>query len=165
MTIDDLMPWNRGHRLVPARRREDAPLGEFRRHIDNVFEDFWRSAPFGRFEGGLEAASPRTDIAESESEIEITLELPGIDENHIDVSLTDDVLTIAGEKNVAREEKSKDYCLTERSSGSFRRSISLPRGLDTGKARAEFKRGVLTVTLPKSAEAKDRVKRIAVKAA
>ena len=167
MTMRDLMPWNRGTRSVPVRRYEDDPLREFRRPIDRVFDEFWRGfdlAPFGRFERGFGIASPHVDIAETDTEIEVSVELPGMDENDIDVSLTDEALTVKGEKKAEREERKKDYFVSERSFGSFQRSIPLPRGLDGDKASAKFEKGVLTVTVPRSAEAQARVKKIAVKA-
>lgn len=95
----------------------------------------------------------------------MTFELPGLEEKDIDVQVTDDALTVKGEKKHEREEKRKDYHLPERSSGSFFRAIRLPAGVDSAKADTMFKNGVLTVTLPKTAEAKSKVKRINVKGA
>ncbi|GLS28456.1 Hsp20/alpha crystallin family protein [Mesorhizobium albiziae] len=92
------------------------------------------------------------------------MELPGIDQEDVDVSLTDRALTIKGEKKSEREESRKGYHVSERSYGSFYRSIPLPSGVDTDKANAEFKNGVLTVSLPKTREALSRGKKIEVKA-
>jgi len=91
--------------------------------------------------------------------------LPGMDEKSIEVKLANGVLTIKGEKQNEKEEKQKDYYLRERSFGSFERSFQVPDGVDGDKIAANFKKGVLTLTLPKSAEAQKAEKKIAVKAA
>jgi HSP20 family protein len=88
-----------------------------------------------------------------------------MDEKNIEVKVADDVLTIKGEKREEKEEKNKDYYLSERSFGSFQRSFQVPNGVDTDKIEASFKNGVLTVTLPKSTEAQKAEKKITVKAA
>ena len=108
---------------------------------------------------------PAVDIAETDKAYEITAELPGMDEKNIEVKFADGVLTIKGEKKEEKEEKKKDYYLSERSYGSFQRSFQVPDGVDTDKIEATFKKGVLTVTLPKSAEAQKAAKKIDVKAA
>ena len=89
------------------------------------------------------------DIAEHETAYEITAELPGMDESNIDVKFSDGTLTIKGEKKDEREEKQKDYHLSERRYGSFQRSFGVPDGVDADNIEAHFKNGVLTVTLPK----------------
>ncbi len=150
------------------------PFESLRREIDRLFDDFdgglWprafrRSlfdmAPFG----GAAWAAPAVDFAETEKAYEVTAELPGMDEKDIEVKFADGVLTIRGEKQEEKEEKKKDYYLHERSFGSFHRALQLPNGIDQDKIQATFKKGVLTVTLPKSAEAQKAEKKIAVKAA
>lgn len=167
MQIRDLIPWGRDKDRVPRVSKDsDNPVLALHREINRVFDDFWSrfDRPFGAGNGFLSLGGPRTDIAESDSDVEITVELPGMDEKDIDLSLTDDVLTIKGEKKAEKEEKKKGYYLSERSYGSFYRSIPLPPGIDTDKAKAEFKKGVLTITLPKSPEAQAKVKKIPVKA-
>ena len=96
---------------------------------------------------------------------EITAELPGLDEKNIEVKLANGVLSIKGEKREEKEEKRKDYYRRERSFGSFERSFQMPEGIDTDKIAASFKNGILSVTLPKSAEAQKQAKRIEVKGA
>jgi HSP20 family protein len=96
---------------------------------------------------------------------EITAELPGLDEKNIEVKLANGVLSIKGEKWEKKEEKRKDYYRRERSFGSFERSFQVPEGIDTDKIAASFKNGILSVTLPKSAEAQKQAKRIEVKGA
>jgi len=150
------------------------PIESLRKEIDHLFEDFgrnfWRS-PFralGEFEPFWSSklpTAPAVDIAEGEKAYEVTAELPGMDEKNIEVKVVDGSLTIKGEKKDAREEKKKDYYLSERSYGSFERYFRLPESVDADKIEATFKNGVLTVTLPKKAEAQQPAKKIEVKAA
>ena len=155
---------------------EWSPLLHLRREFDRMIEDFpwsWRRPltrslfdvePFWRGFAGL-GAMPAVDIAEKDKEYEITAELPGLDESNIDVKFADGVLTIKGEKKDEKEEKKTDYYLSERSYGSFQRSFRVPDGVDTDKIEATFTKGVLTVALPKNAEARKAAKKIDVKAA
>lgn len=165
MQIKDLIPWGNNKGGEIAKRDEDNPVFSLQRDVNRVFEDFWRrfDQPFGAFGRG-DTGGPRTDIAETENTLEVSVELPGIDQKEIEVSLTDNALTIRGENKVEREESRKGYHLSERSHGSFYRSIPLPSGVDRDKANAAFKNGVLTVMLPKTQEALSGVKKIEVKA-
>jgi HSP20 family protein len=153
------------------------PFESLRREVDRLFEDFaggiWRS-PVGRSFFDIEpawrtqsvmSAMPAVDVTETDKAYEINAELPGMDEKNIEVKVADDVMTIKGEKREEKEEKNKDYYLSERSFGSFQRSFQVPNGVDTDKIEASFKNGVLTVTLPKSTEAQKAEKKITVKAA
>jgi len=159
---------------APSQRR---PFESLRREIDRLFDDFnggtWRS-PFGRSFFDVQpfwprestwATAPAVDVAETEKAYEITAELPGMDEKNVEVKFADGVLTVKGEKQEEREEKKKDYYLNERNFGSFQRSFQVPDGVDADKIEASFKKGVLTVTLPKSAESQKAAKKITVKAA
>ena len=152
------------------------PFESLRREIDRLFDDFnggFLGLPFHRSLFAAEpfmqreewAAVPAVNIAETEKAYEITAELPGIDEKNIEVKLANGILTIKGEKQDEKEEKKKDYYLHERSFGSFERSFRVPEGVDKEKVEADFKKGVLTVTLPKTAEAQKAEKKITVKAA
>ena len=149
------------------------PLMGLRREIERLFDDFdlgvWRRPggvfdvePFWRGELSF-AKAPAVDVAEKEKEYEVTAELPGMEEKDIDVKFADGVLTIKGEKHEEKEEKRKDYYLSERRFGSFQRSFQVPEGVDADKIEASFKNGVLTVVLPKTAEAQKREKKIAIK--
>jgi HSP20 family protein len=153
------------------------PLASLRHEIDRLFEDFdrdlWGSpfrrsmfdiAPFWRRATSW-AAEPAVDIVEKEKAYEITAELPGLDEKNIEVKLANGGLTIKGEKQEEKEEKKKDYYLHERHFGSFERCFAVPEDVDTDKIEANFKKGVLTVTLPKKPEAIKPEKKIEVKAA
>jgi HSP20 family protein len=153
---------------------EWSPLANMRREFDRMLEEFpwgWRRPlarspfdvePFWRGFAGL-GAVPAVDIAEKDKEYEITAELPGMDESNIDVKFADGVLTIKGEKQEEKEEKKKDYYLSERRYGSFQRSFPVPESVDANKIAAKFVNGVLTVILPKSAEAQKNEKKIAIK--
>ena len=108
---------------------------------------------------------PAVNVVESAKAYEITAELPGMDEKNIEVKVTDGTLTIKGEKLEEKEEKETDYYLSERRFGSFERSFDVPESVDLSKIEATFKKGVLTVALPKKAEAQKPEKKIEVKAA
>jgi HSP20 family protein len=108
---------------------------------------------------------PAVDVVESEKAYEVTAELPGIDEKNIEVKVANGILTMKGEKQEEKEEKKKDYYLQERHYGSFERSFEIPEGVDPDKIEATFKKGVLTVTLPKKVEAQKPAKKVEVKAA
>jgi HSP20 family protein len=152
------------------------PFDTLRKEVDRLFEDFGGGDDFWRrpfrslagFERNLAqklVASPAVDVAESDKAYEITAELPGLDEKDIEVNVANGGLTIRGEKKVEKEEKQKDYYVSERRYGSFERYFGLPEGVDPDKIEASFKNGVLKVTLPKTAEAQKPAKKIEVKAA
>ncbi|MBL8023616.1 MAG: Hsp20/alpha crystallin family protein [Elusimicrobia bacterium] len=144
------------------------PFGSFSREMDRLFDDVgrgWGIAPFRLFEPRTSADRiPRLDIAETEKEIRVTAELPGMDEKDVDVSLEGDLLTLKGEKKAEAEEKGKNFHHMERSYGSFLRTVRLPMEVDPTKVTAGFKKGVLTVTLTKSPAAQNRTRKIEVKA-
>ena len=157
----------------PVASNEWRPFGNMRREIDRLFDDFDRGAwgfPFRRSPVDWEPrwlgeSAPAVDVAEKEKAYEITVELPGIDQSHVDVKLVNNVLTIKGEKKQETEEKKKNYYMSERRYGAFERSFQIPDGVDQDKIEAAFNKGVLTVTLPKSVEAQKTAKTITVKAA
>ena len=152
------------------------PFESFRREVDRLFDDFssgvWRS-PFGRSFFDIEpfrraetafASVPAVDVTQSDKGYEITAELPGMEDKDIEVKLANGVLTLRGEKRDEKEEKNKDYYVRERSFGSFERSFQVPEDVDADKVNASFKKGVLTVMLPKSAQAQKAEKKIEIKA-
>ena len=155
-----------------GEQRSAHPLMGLRGDIDRVFENFlsgWPGArwpsPFRDFGSSQFALSPDIDVSETEAGYEIEAELPGLDDKDIELTLVDNVLTLKGEKQAQREEKKKDYYLSERSYGAFQRSFTLPSDVDASKIDTKFSKGVLTVILPKSAEAKAKTRKIEVKAA
>ncbi|HEX3573347.1 MAG TPA: Hsp20/alpha crystallin family protein [Rhodopila sp.] len=136
--------------------------------MDRLFDSFtgrFGAAPFlsSRFDTTVSLPSFAVDITEKEHEFLVSAEVPGMADKDIDVSLSGDVLTIKGEKRQEREEEGDNRYLSERSYGAFQRAFSLPDGVDREKIAASFANGVLTVTLPKSAQA--AAKKIEVKPA
>ena len=108
-------------------------------------------------------AEPPVDVTEKDNTYEITVDLPGVDENSIQIKLSDGSLLIRGEKTEDKEERGKQYYIHERRSGVFQRYFQVPPGVDTDKIEATFKKGVLTVTLPKTVEAQKAEKQIKIK--
>jgi HSP20 family protein len=143
--------------------RELAPFKDFermRRQMDRLWDSF--------FEGGLRRRTeerewlPSLDVAETKNEIVVKAEVPGMDPKDIDISFSDGMLTIKGEKKQEREEKEADYHLVERSYGSFCRSVQLPTEVQSGKINASYKNGILRISLLKSEEAKKKEVKIKV---
>jgi HSP20 family protein len=149
---------------LPVRREGYNTFALLRQEMNTLFDNFSRGFEIEPFAGRFGQFSPSVDIKESDKEIKVAAELPGLDDKDIEVSLGKDSLTIKGEKNEEKEDKGKNYYRMERSYGSFTRTIPLPAEIDTDKAKAEFKKGVLTVTLPKTARAIKETKKISVKA-
>jgi HSP20 family protein len=147
---------------LPFWRGEDT-LRTLFQEVQKTFEDFSRRSPFARFSSDI--LSPKIDVAESKDAIEVTAELPGVDEKDVDVTLADDVLTIRGEKKSEREEhdKDKNWHVVERSYGSFSRAIPLPFEPDATKVEAKFDKGVLRIHLPKSEEVTKKEQKIEIK--
>lgn len=155
---------------VPA-----SPFEALHRQIDHLFEDFDRGfwpSPFRRTRSLVEPLwrgestwqVPAVDVVDTDKSFKISAELPGLDEKDVEVKLLNGNLTIKGEKQEEKEEKEKDYYLHERRFGSFERSFAVPDEVDADKIEASFKKGVLTVTLPKKPEAVKPEKKIEVKA-
>ena len=144
--------------------RDDDPFGSLFREVQKTFEDFSRRSPISGF-GSLLA--PKIDVAESKDAIDLTAELPGVEEKDVDVTLADGMLTIRGEKNAERDEKDKEknWHVVERSHGSFSRVISLPFDPDPAKVEAKFDKGVLHIRLPKPAEVAKKQQKIEIKKA
>jgi HSP20 family protein len=159
-----LVPW-KGNRSQPPALREDYfdPFVTFRREMDRMFDHFFDGFP-GRAGNGSGAIAPAIDLDETDKEMVVTAELPGVTDKDIEVSLAGDVLTIKGEKKTETEEKKGGSYYTERRYGSFARSLRLPFEVKDGQVDAKFKDGILTIRLPKPAEVRNQVRRIDVKA-
>jgi HSP20 family protein len=119
--------------------------------------------PAFRYESSLNMPTPAVDVSEDDAAYKVTAELPGMSENEIEVVLSDDTLTLKGEKRQEKEQKDKNVYLSERSYGFFQRSFYVPEGVDREKIAADFSKGVLTVTMPKTAKAVEQQKKIEVK--
>jgi HSP20 family protein len=138
--------------------------------MEGWFEDFFRR-PFSLMRPSLfprlrmpeiEELTPSVDVFEEKDEVVVKAELPGMGKEDIDVKVTDDVITISGEKKKEEKVEKKNYYRMERSYGSFTRSLRLPAEVQTEKASAKFKEGVLEIRLPKTEEAKKKEKKLLV---
>lgn len=144
--------------IAPWRPFTD--LGRWERDMERMFDDFWgrRMRPWWperwSLPAVLEISPPAIDLYEEKDDIVVKAELPGMDKDNIEVNLTDHTLTIKGEKKKEEEVKEENYYKSERSYGSFVRTLELPRDVHTEKVKASFKNGVLEVRLPKTEEAK-----------
>jgi HSP20 family protein len=156
------------------RPAEWRPFEGLRREIDRLFDDVqlgsWRS-PFSRSVFDIEpfwrgefswGKAPAVDVVEKDKAYEITAELPGMDDKDIEVKFADGVLSIKGEKKEEKEEKKRDWYLSERRYGLFQRAFRVPDGVEAEKIDANFKNGVLTVNLPKSPQAIKSEKKIPI---
>jgi HSP20 family protein len=166
MAIRDLIPWGRQESRLPIgtsgdRPRDENPLLSLHREVNRLFDDMFRGfdlPAFGSFGRGL--AWPNLELGESDREIRITAELPGLDEKDVELSIADGMLTLRGEKKAEVEDGERGY--SERAYGRFERRIALPRGIEQDKAHATFRNGVLSIVLPKSEAANENIRRIPI---
>jgi HSP20 family protein len=164
MAIRDLIPWNNRGREVSVRRNEEmTPFLTLHREMNRLFDEVFRGfdlTPFGS-DRSLNGAMgwPNIEMSETEKDVKVTAELPGLEEKDVDLELANGVLAIRGEKKIETEDK--DRLFSERYYGRFERRIPVD-DVEGDKVTASFKNGVLTVTLPKSQTAQQRVKRIAI---
>lgn len=142
-----LTTWNP---LRSLARRED--------FFEDLFRDLLRA---GEPNGGL--LEPAVDIAEAENEVTVKLEVPGVAKENLQVSATEDSLTVRGETRKETEKKEKNYHRQEIRYGSFQRTVALPAEVDASKTTAELKNGMLTITLPKATQTKAKRVDVAVK--
>jgi HSP20 family protein len=143
--------------------RDDQGFGALMREFERVFDDFTRRSPFSFYSTQSGVLNPHIDVSETPEAVEITAELPGVQEKDIDVTLSNGVLTIRGEKKVEREEKNKDWHVTERSSGSFVRSVPISFEPDQGAVEATFDNAVLKIRISKPKDAVKRTAKIPIK--
>jgi HSP20 family protein len=145
--------------LAPWRPFKE--LEKMRREMDRLWDSYFEERPRRRGEE-IGEWLPSLDVSETKGDLVVKAEIPGIDPKDIDISLTNDLLTIKGEKKQEKEEKEENYHLIERSYGSFTRSIRLPKEVQSDKINASYKNGLLKITLPKSEEAKKKEIKIKV---
>lgn len=157
---------------VPGAYYWDEPFQALHDEFDRMFGRFMGGAltrpgrlaawdPFRGREGAMTV--PNVDVKETDKAFKFTVELPGIEEKDVELTLSDGLLTIKGEKRSETEEKDENYHLSERSYGSFSRSFRVPDSVDGDKVNATFDKGVLTIDLPKSEEAKKKSRKIGIK--
>jgi HSP20 family protein len=150
-------------KTLPHKRESDLPVKRegvktfdlLRRDNDRLFEDFTSSHTFDPFRLIGERSrqfSPIVDVSENKKNVTVNVELPGLEKKDIEVYVTDDHLMIRGEKTEEKEEERKGFYRTERSFEEFSRVIPLPTGVDTNKLSTMFKKGLLSITLPKLKE-------------
>ncbi|WP_372845640.1 Hsp20/alpha crystallin family protein [Pontiella sp.] len=153
---DKLIPWKRQN-AFPQRWRDEDPFEMLHREINDLFDLYYHGE-----RGRRRAGSPGFELSETDDEIRVRAELPGVDEKDIAVELEDHMLVIRGERQEEKETKKRNYHVSEMSYGGYRQSIPLPAEVDRDQAKAKFKRGVLTLTLPKTKQAQAARKRIPV---
>jgi len=162
MNVRDLIPWSRASNPAPAPYREQeqtSPFLSLHREVNRLFDEAFRdfSAPslFGRM-----PVWPSVEITETDKELRVSAELPGLEEKDVEVLMEDGVLTLRGEKKSEVEDKARQF--SERFYGRFERRIPIAFEVEEDKVAAEFRNGVLTVTLPKSERAQAKARRIAI---
>ncbi|MBO4225436.1 MULTISPECIES: Hsp20/alpha crystallin family protein [Bradyrhizobium] len=162
MAFRDLIPWSKNQELAPTRENFD-PFITLHREMNRLFDDVFRGfGSFGPISSPLLEGRfgwPKIELSETDKELTVSAELPGMTEKDVQVEIANGVLTLRGEKKAERTDNGKYF--SERYYGAFERRIALD-GVAEDKAQASFRDGVLTITLPKSEEARESVKRIPI---
>lgn len=156
----ELNPFNWGRQNVPIRRQALYPSLPLL--SDRLFDEFINDFPLLSSASMAKEFMPSIDVSETDKEVRIDCELPGMEEKDIDLSLAGNVLTIKGEKKCSEETREKGFYRSECRYGSFSRSIELPTGLDLEKVNATFDKGVLCIKLPKTEEYKNQMRKIPI---
>lgn len=175
MARNELTPWRWGGLRRSPEKEEGRGLESFRRDIDELhrsldrlFDEVWSGGSTSSLLPEFWSRGDVTadlDVSEDDRAFYVSVELPGLDEDDVSVSLSDRLLTISGEKNAEKENKDKNTYRRERAYGSFRRTVEIPGDVDIDNIDAKFKKGVLSIELPKTKESQQKVRRIPVKAA
>jgi len=166
---------------VPVEVKKAAPAEvttpdvwrSFRSEMDRLFDRFgfpslrrmFDMEPGWRPMSTFSFSAPAIDMSEDDKTYKISAELPGLDAKDVDISVSGSTLLLKGEKRQEKEEKEKNYYFSERAYGSFQRAFELPASIDRDKIAADFSKGVLTITLPKTSDAQKQQKKIEVKSA
>jgi HSP20 family protein len=162
--------------LVPKKKHEedwtpavwgDHPFGALHRQVDDLFDEFFTSFPGFHRQGwpglmGHGVAEPQLEVSETDEEVKVKVELPGMDDKDIEVLLDDNVLTIRGEKKEEHKEEKENYHVSEVRYGRFSRTIPVPAGVDRDRVTSTFKKGVLRLAMPKTKEARENRRRIEI---
>lgn len=162
MAFTDLIPWSRSRDVPVPRQSEEHPFLALHREMNRVFDDFLRGFdwPTAVAPGWSVGRWPNLDLSETDKEFKIVAELPGIEEKDIELTLQEGLLTLRGERSA----EANGAVYSERWHGRFERTVRLGPDVDPDKVNAEFKNGVLTVTIGKRPEAQRQVKRIPINA-
>lgn len=163
MTLRELVHWNRPFN-IPIRQRGRS-LFNLQDDMNSLFDDFFSTNGVRGWPAQAAAAFPAVDIIENDKDFKVKAEIAGYNPDDIDVSVTDGFLTISGEHREEEEEKEENYLRREMSYGSFQRTIALPETANCEKADASFKNGILSIEVPKKAEAVQKPKKLAIKKA
>ncbi len=142
--------------LIPWRGGLTSTFQQFQREMDQMFQRFFGDAEENGSRSSLISWSPRVDVEEDDKQFLVKADLPGVDPKDVEVFVVDNTLTLRGQRKEQREEKGKNFHRLERFEGQFYREISLPRGIDADKIQAKSTNGVLTVTIPKLAQAQPK---------
>jgi HSP20 family protein len=163
MAMRDLIPWNRSRDVAVRRGEEMSPFLSLHREMNRLFDDFFHGFDLARFGSDRffdrAVGWPNIEVSETDKEVKVSAEVPGLDEKNLTVELAKGVLTIGGEKKSETEDK--DRLFSERYYGRFERRIPV-EDIEQDKVKASFNNGVLTVTLPKTADAQPKARRIAI---
>ena len=160
MRVSDLVRW----KAANLEERQTDSMSGVREEMNRLFEEFFRDFRQMQEGSGLSTFNPSTNVSQSADAIEASIELPGLDENDIDVTLGPHSLTIKGEKRTEKEAEEKSYVHRERSYGYFERTIPLPRNaIDRDNVEATFEKGVLHIRIPKKEESTETRRRIEVR--
>ena len=167
MTMSEMNPWRTKDHQLSRHQRTENRLLDLRTEMDRLFDEFYGDefsmGPHFKGIEGLGDFAPKMDIDETEKEITVSAELPGLKPEDVDISLDDNILTIRGEKRAEMEDKDKHSYHVERTYGSFARSVRLPGQVEAEKIEANLKDGLLKITLPKSQEAQEKSRKISIK--
>lgn len=158
-------------KATPAEAPVPDGWRSFRSEMDRLFDRFsfpslrrmFEMEPGWRPMSTFSFSAPAIDMSEDDKAYKITAELPGLDAKDVDVSVSGNTLVLKGEKRQEKEEKNKNYFFSERAYGSFQRAFELSTTVDRDKIAADYSKGVLTITLPKTAEAQKQAKKIEIK--
>lgn len=163
MAIGDLIPWTRNRNVPAPRQSEEHPFLALHREMNRMFDDFFRGfdLPMTSNSGWSVGAWPRVEVSETDNEVKLVAELPGMDEKDVELNFNDGLLTLKGEK----KSETNGTVYSEHWHGAFERSFRLGPDVDPEKINAAFKNGVLTITAGKRPEAQRQVKRIAINSA
>lgn len=162
MKIKDIVPWTRSEnpRQPVSNAEQEEAHHSLKRDINALVDKFVEK--IGNLDLPWQDNEAKSDVVQAGDAVEISIELPGMDLADIDLSISGDMLVVKGEKKVERQEEKQGYFLSERAYGQIYRAIPLPPGLDTDAAKADLKNGVLTISIPQSAEARSSMKKISV---
>src|SRR5689334_4692191 len=161
MSMRDLIPWGRDQNVSTSRSTDNTnPFWALHREMNRILDDFSRSFDVPMLSQGWSTGWPHLEVSETENEVKVVAEVPGLEEKDIEVTLHNGMLTLKGEK----KSESQGAVYSERWHGRFERSMQLGPDVDPDRVNASFKNGVLTITVPKRPEAQRQVKRIPITA-